>query len=70
MYVPDNLDAYNQHEHDIEKAYERYLVSLPTCNECGERIESDVCYLFDGEELLCEDCIEKKKVCTENYMRE
>lgn len=64
MYCPDNYDAFLEHEARQEKWFER----LPVCSECGEAIQDEECYEI-GDELFCLDCIESKKVYTENYVR-
>lgn len=65
-YVPDNYDLWEAHQREQDK----WLDSLPKCSECGEPIQQDECYDFDGD-LICEDCLKKNhKVWTENFMSE
>jgi formylmethanofuran dehydrogenase subunit E len=65
MYCPDNYDAFCHHEAEQEKA----LSKLPECSECGEKIQEDDCYEFNGE-LFCNDCMDSHRVNTENYIKE
>ena len=65
MNVPDNYDAFCQHESEQEEA----LSKLPECSECGEKIQDDDCFEFDGE-LICNDCMDSHRVCTDNYIKE
>ena len=52
--------------HEAEQ--ERQLQKLPICCECGEPIQTDECYEFDGE-LLCPDCLMgNHRNWTEDYM--
>ena len=39
-----------------EAERERQRKRLPVCCECGEPIQDDECYEFDGE-LICPDCL-------------
>ena len=65
-YVPDNYDAFEEHEREQDEELE----GLPKCSECREPIQEDMCYDFDGD-LICEDCLKQNhKVWTENYIRE
>lgn len=65
-YVPDNYYLWEEHQREQDEL----LDSLPKCLECGEPIQQDECYDFDGD-LICEDCLKKNhKVWTENYIRE
>lgn len=66
----DNYDMWENHEVEMENAYEKWHDSLPLCAKCGKKIEDEMCYKID-DELYHEDCIEKFKVRTENhYTRE
>lgn len=69
MYCPDNYDAFVAYEERREREHQEWKRKLPKCSKCGKPIEDDECYDIDGE-LICEHCIEKKKVCTENYYKE
>ena len=48
---------------------ERWLESLPVCDECGEHIQSEDLYELDGL-LFCESCMEWHRHSTEDYRRE
>lgn len=48
---------------------ERWLESLPVCDECGEHIQSEDLYELDGL-LFCESCMEGHRRSTEDYRRE
>lgn len=63
MYCPDNYDAFCRHDAEQEKA----LAKLPECSECGEPIQEDECYEFNGE-LICLDCMEEHRMKTENFI--
>ncbi len=65
MYIPDNYDAFRQH--DAEQ--QRLLARLPKCSMCGERITDEQFYDIDGE-LFCLNCMEQNKVYTDNYIEE
>ena len=65
MYITDNpvRDA-ERYEAEREEA----LQSLPVCCECGEHIQDDFCYEFDGE-LICPDCLkDNHRKWTEGYI--
>jgi formylmethanofuran dehydrogenase subunit E len=40
---------------------ERRLNKLPKCSECGEHIQSEYAYQFNGE-YICPDCLAAHKV--------
>jgi late competence protein required for DNA uptake (superfamily II DNA/RNA helicase) len=65
MSVPDNYDAFRQHQAEQDAWLER----RPKCCNCGERIQDD--FLFDiGGDLYCENCIKKEfRQSTEDYER-
>ena len=52
MYVPDNYDMFVEHEAQQAKSLEK----LPICDECGEHIQDDYYYEFDGAKI-CDDCL-------------
>lgn len=54
MFYSDNPIA-DFERHDAEQ--QRMLDRLPKCSECGEPIQSEVCYEINGE-LICEECLE------------
>lgn len=59
---------------DPHKDYDRYdaarqreLDRLPKCANCGEPIQDEYCYSFDGD-LFCPECLnEHHRKRTENY---
>lgn len=51
-YIPDAYDMWARH--DAEQEAE--LQKLPKCSECGEAIQTDECYEFDGS-LICPRCL-------------
>ena len=53
MYIPDNYDAFCEHEAEQQAALKR----LPVCSECGERIQDEYCYEVN-DEYICEQCME------------
>lgn len=63
MRVPDNYDAFEQHEAEQEA----WLSKRPICVICGEPIQDD--YLYDvGGELHCEECMKETfRRSTEDY---
>lgn len=48
------MDAYDMWEHR-ERAQQKQLAALPTCDRCGEPIQEDYLWSVDGL-ILCEDC--------------
>ena len=62
---------------DASALYDReaeYEESLPTCDCCGEPIQDEDLYDFDGV-LICEECVldyvrENFRKKTENYMED
>lgn len=66
MHYSDNPHVdFLRHEADQE----RWLESLPVCDECGEHIQSEDLYELDGL-LFCENCMEGHRHSTEDYRRE
>lgn len=62
-----DFDAYENERH-------RAFIQLPVCECCGERIQTEQLYDFDGE-LICEDCLidyvnENYKKNTNEYIDE
>lgn len=51
--MPDNYDLWEQHQREQDKLLER----LPKCADCGEPIQSEQYFDFDGC-FYCEDCLE------------
>jgi formylmethanofuran dehydrogenase subunit E len=44
------------------------LEKYPVCAECGERIQDDECYEFDGQ-LICSECLkDNHRRWTEDYI--
>lgn len=37
---------------------DRQMEQMPVCDECGERIDTDFLYEFDGY-YICEECLDK-----------
>lgn len=56
----DNYDRFLMHEREVDAWLER----RPKCDRCGERIQSDYLFRFDGE-LYCPDCF--KEYCEDNF---
>lgn len=64
MNYPDNYSLWEQHE----ARQERQLRSRPMCACCGEYIQSEVLWDFDGT-LYCDRCaVEEFRKHTEDYM--
>ena len=63
MYVPDNYDAWKEHETRQYRALRR----RPVCEHCGEYIQSDECYEINGE-LICPDCMKDFLKYTEDFV--
>lgn len=59
MYYTDNPIA-DYDRYDAEQ--ERKLSRLPTCAECGNKIQDEECYEINGE-LICPECLK------DNYRR-
>ena len=45
-----------QDYYNFETQQEKALQKLPLCNECGEHIQDDYCYVIN-DEVICEDCM-------------
>lgn len=54
MSLPDYHDLFRNHEREREKELER----LPKCDECGEVIQSDICFEFN-DCYICERCLKE-----------
>lgn len=52
MYCPDNLDMFNLYTDHLEQKLEKCL----DCAECGNKIQTDEFYEFDGD-FICPDCL-------------
>lgn len=48
----DNYGRWEQHEAEQQ----RLLDKLPICSECGEHIQAEECYEFNGK-YICPDCL-------------
>ena len=63
-YVPDNLDLFNAHEAQQQRALKRY----PKCDYCGKTITDDRLFDIEGD-IFHEECTEKQfKKWTEDYV--
>ena len=62
-YTDDPAADYDAYCLEQEAAME----SLPRCEECGQRIEDECCYVIN-DEPICETCIEQYKVFTTDLM--
>ena len=50
----DNYDLFLMHERKVDA----WLESRPICDRCGEHIQEDHLYRFDGE-IYCPECFEE-----------
>lgn len=51
-----------------DREQSEWLDKRPICSECGEPIQDELLYHFDGT-FICEDCMyENHREYTENYM--
>lgn len=50
--IPDNYDAWQAHD----AAQEQELEKRPVCDDCGEPIQTDVFYEFNGLRY-CPECV-------------
>lgn len=64
MSVIDNLDLFEMHERERQRALKR----LPVCSECGEPITDEFCYKINGN-LICEACIDECRVEVEQEIQ-
>lgn len=65
MYIPDNYDAFRQHEAEQES----WLARRPKCDCCGEHIQDDFLYDLNGV-IHCEKCLnETFRHSSEDYER-
>lgn len=62
-YIPDNYDAFCQHEAEQQAKLDK----LPICCECGERIQTEDCYVFD-DDIYCLDCMEEHRMWVEDVI--
>lgn len=63
--VPDNYDAFVQHQAEQDA----WLEKRPVCSWCDKPIQDDYLYKVD-EELYCESCMnELFRHSTEDYER-
>lgn len=53
MNIPDNYDLWEDHEAEQEKGLEK----LPVCENCGQPIQSERCYIIN-DSFICPDCLE------------
>ena len=54
MSLPDYYDLFKAHDREQAKELER----LPVCEECGEVIQSDICYEIN-DCYICESCLKE-----------
>lgn len=54
MNIPDNYDYFKKHQDELDDKLEE----LPSCEYCGEAIQSNKCYLIDNE-VLCHECLDE-----------
>lgn len=54
--IPDNYDVWERHDEEQE----RRLESLPCCSICGEHIQQDMAFHYDGF-WICDDCIKENR---------
>ena len=52
-YVPDNYQAFEEHERHLSEMEEEILF----CHWCNNLVESDIYYEINGN-IVCEDCID------------
>lgn len=50
--ILDNYSAFKDYDAEQQTALE----SLPECCECGEHIQDEYCFEFEGE-YICEKCL-------------
>ncbi len=53
-YTDEPIADFNRYDSEKEAELEK----LPTCYECGEKIQDEYCYEVN-EELICPDCMER-----------
>lgn len=64
MYMTsDPVADWNRHCEEVENE----LKFCPVCDYCGEVITDEQFYDFGGE-IICEDCMDKYKEWTEDYV--
>lgn len=52
MFTNDPVRDAERYYDSLDAQLEKY----PVCTECGERIQDDECYEFDGQ-LICSECL-------------
>ena len=66
MFTGDPLKDFDLKEQEEQK----WLDKLPKCAYCGEPIQSEQCYVFDGD-IFCPECLtEHHRNNTEDYYRD
>ena len=70
MYFSDDpvRDAERYYEALEQAAIER-RERLPYCDECGKKIETEYIYII-GDEFFCEDCMDKHRHYTDDFLDE
>lgn len=53
MFYSDPAMDFEQHDRQQAKQ----LANLPICMDCGEPIQTDICFEINGE-YICPDCLE------------
>ena len=62
----DPLKDWERRDREQTRALSRY----PVCKYCGEHIQGDYVFIFDGK-CMCEDCLnEEHRFYTEDYIEE
>lgn len=67
--IPDNYTFFCINDEEIRAEREEIKKRLPRCAWCGQAIWDDECYDIEGE-IVCPDCLNKRKVWTQNLMKE
>lgn len=53
MSIPDNLDLFEQHDREMEKALSR----LPKCDQCEQPIQQEMAVRISGK-WYCDSCLD------------
>ena len=60
-----NEPALDAAQRDYER--DRWLESRPICDWCGEHIQDEWMYMFDGK-TVCETCMEECRYSVDDWM--
>lgn len=66
-YSNDPVRDWDRYAEAQERAYEERMSRMPYCTECGKRIETE-CFYEINDEYWCEDCMDKHRHWTDDFL--